>query len=376
MKNYGLASIDEFLGDSIVFRNLIPLDERLPSLEDVRDRVGVPAGVTPRKSESAYARVIIQILKAARALGGVETSIERLIYVGDTRMNDGAAFINIARAGKWPGLAFIASEKDDPSPTEIIKKEGGRLYLAERWNAIADFELYCHQQNFPIDERTAIIVDIDKTAMGARGRNDHLINQARVLAVRRTVEDLLGDDFSAADFQAAYDQLNQVEFHPFTTDNQDYLAYICLVLGSGLYQLDALVAQVRAGQMTDFEQFITEVNHNADKLPRSLKQIHARVYARVEEGDPTPFKAFRYNEYHATIDRMGCLPEDASVDALLANEIVLTQEVRAAALRWKERGALLFGLSDKPDEASVPTAELAAKGFQPIHRIKSHAVGL
>jgi len=26
-------------------------------------------------------------------------------------------------------------------------------------------------------------------------------------------------------------------------------------------------------------------------------------------------------------------------------------------LRWKEQGALLFGLSDKPDEASIPTED-------------------
>ena len=42
---------------------------------------------------------------------------------------------------------------------------------------------------------------------------------------------------------------------------------------------------------------------------------------------------------------------------------------------WREQGALLFGLSDKPDEASVPEASLAAQGYQPIHRQETHAVG-
>ncbi|MBS3785148.1 MAG: hypothetical protein KGY78_11970, partial [Anaerolineae bacterium] len=60
---------------------------------------------------------------------------------------------------------------------------------------------------------------------------------------------------------------------------------------------------------------------------------------------------------------------------LLAKEIVITQEVREAALRWKARGALLFGLSDKPDEASIPTPALASEGFQSIHRIETHTVG-
>ncbi|MGD8627381.1 MAG: hypothetical protein PVJ34_22805, partial [Anaerolineae bacterium] len=60
---------------------------------------------------------------------------------------------------------------------------------------------------------------------------------------------------------------------------------------------------------------------------------------------------------------------------LLASKIVVTQEVRAAAQRWRGQGALLFGLSDKPDEASIPSAELAAGGYRPIHRTPTWAVG-
>jgi hypothetical protein len=383
MKVYGRTSVHEFLGDYIVYRNLIPLDRRLPSLDDVREQASVPERATPRKSQPAYARVIVQLLRAARKLDApsARPEIERLMYVGDTRMNDGTAFANIARAGGWPGLAFIASEKEAPAEIEISEQADGALYLTNRWAAIADvasgpsFEQFCRSQDFQIDEHTAIIVDLDKTALGARGRNDHVINQARVEAVRRTVGGLLGDAFDPDAFQAAYDELNQSEFHPFTADNQDYLAYICLILGSGLYQVGTVVEQVRAGRMTSFAQFITEVDARAADLTASLREIHDRVYGRVQAGDPTPFKAFRYNEYHATVERMGCLDDGASVEDLLAHEIVITQEVREAALRWRTQGALLFGLSDKPDEASIPTKELADEGFQSIHRVETHAVG-
>ncbi|MBS1248726.1 MAG: hypothetical protein MAG431_00288 [Chloroflexi bacterium] len=375
MRNFGHASIDEFLDDFVVFRNLIPIDKRLPSVDDLRSLVNIPAGITPRKSQPAYAQVIVEILKEAKALDATNLSIKRLIYLGDTLLNDGTAFINIARAGNWPGLAFIASEQDDPSPAVVEKRKEGTLYIANHWRGLKDFDSYCQKENFPIDRQTAVIVDIDKTALGARGRNDHLINQARVDAARHTVEDLLGGAFDIKAFQRNYQEIDQVEFHPFTTDNQDYLAYICLILGSGLYQLNPLLDRIRAGELDSFQQFIAAVDERAEELPPSLNEIHQKIYARVRTGDPTPFKAFRYNEFHATIDRMGCSTRDISVEALLANEIVITQEVRAAALRWKEKGALLFGLSDKPDEASVPTPALAAKGYQPVHRVKSHAVG-
>jgi hypothetical protein len=220
-----------------------------------------------------------------------------------------------------------------------------------------------------------VIVDLDKTALGARGRNDQVIDRARVEAVRRTVGNLLGSGFDPDGFQAAYDLLNQLEFHPFTSDNQDYLAYICLILGSGLYALEPLVDEVRGGHLVSFEQFIAGVDQQSGELPAELRAIHASIYELVQQGDPTPFKAFRYNEYLTTVGRMGNLEDIASVQELLASEIVVTQEVRQMALAWRDRGALLFGLSDKPDEASVPSDEQAAAGHQPIHRVETHAVG-
>ncbi|MEE8391924.1 MAG: hypothetical protein V3S14_14160, partial [Anaerolineae bacterium] len=369
------TSVYEFLGDFVVYRNLVPLDSRLPPLAELGPEVGLPEGVTPRKSQPEYARVMTHLLRRARALDAPGTSIERLVYVGDTRMNDGTAFVNICRAGDWPGLAFIGAERDEPARVETVEQGDTTLYLANRWAAIADFDRFCHKQEFPVDERTAVVVDLDKTALGARGRNDRVIDRARVEAVRQTVGDLLGDSFDPQGFQTAYDCLNQPEFHPFTADNQDYLAYVCLILGSGLYALEPLVDEVRVGRLKTFEQFITRVDSRAAELSADLRHIHSSVYALVQQGDPTPFKAFRYNEYHATVERMGWLDDGAPVAELLEKEIVVTQEVRDVALAWREQGALLFGLSDKPDEASIPSDDLAAQGYRPIHRVETHVVG-
>ena len=375
MKNYGRTSVSEFLDDRIVYRNLAPVDSRLPSLARIRPQVGLDEGLVPRKSDLEYARVIAHLLREARAMDRPGIPIERLIYLGDTRLNDGSAFANICRAGGWPGLAFIGSEREDPPQVEVVEVQGGTLYLANRWAALGDFDRFCRERHHPADERAAVVVDLDKTALGARGRNDRVIDRARVEAVRRTVGDLLGAGFDAAGFQAAYDCLNQPRFHPFTSDNQDYLAYVCLVLGSGLYALDPLVDEIGSGRMAGFPQFIDAVDARSGDLPTDLREIHAGIYANVQQGDPTPFKEFRYNEYLTTTARMGHLDDGASVPDLLAGEILITQEVRQMALAWKEQGALLFGLSDKPDEASVPGAVLAARGHLPIHRVQTHAVG-
>ncbi len=40
----------------------------------------------------------------------------------------------------------------------------------------------------------------------------------------------------------------------------------------------------------------------------------------------------------------------------------------------RERGALIFGVSDKPDEASLPSEEQASAGLRPLHRLVTLAV--
>ena len=376
MKSYGRAALSDFLGDRVVYRNLVPCVHRLPPLGVIRAQLDLPVGRVPRKSESDYARVLVRLLRLARELDAPGIQIKRLIYFGDTKLLDGTAFENICLAGNWPGIAFIGSEDDLPKSIEIVPLIGEQtLYLSNRWAALSEFDQYCSSVGFAVDEVTAVLIDIDKTALGARGRNAHVIDQVRMQAVEDTVADLLGSDFHEETFKEAYVQLNQVGFHSFTTDNQDYLAYICLILGSGLYNFKDIQGRVRDGELTSFLEFINEVDSRKTGLSPVLAEIHGEIYTNVQSGDPTPFKAFRRSEYLTTIRRMGFLDDNPPVSRMLAEEILITQEVRELALVWRSRGSLIFSLSDKPDEASVPTPELAACGYQPIHRTETHVVG-
>src|SRR3989304_3413606 len=169
MKSFGRASIHEFLGDWVVYRNLIPGDPHLPALDTLRGEVDLPPRQIPRKSEVGYARVIVHLLQVAQSLRGVTVPIQRLLFVGDTLLLDGTAFANICLAGGWTGLAFIGSENANPSAVNILPNQTGQsLYQTNRWEALADFDRYASDQGFPVDDSTAVIVDIDKTALGAR----------------------------------------------------------------------------------------------------------------------------------------------------------------------------------------------------------------
>ena len=376
MKKYGRTTVSEFLGNFIVYRNLVPLDSRLPSLSEISESLGLKPRVIPRKTTVDYARVITYLVEQACKLENPDSQIKRIVYLGDTHLNDGTAFLNICHSGKWPGIAFIANEQKEPPNYEIDEQEAGTLFLANRWGALAEFTHFCQRREFRIDEHTAVLLDLDKTTLGARGRNDRVIDQVRLEAAAQTVGSLLGEEDDPGSFQSAYLHLNQTEFHAFTLDNQDYLVYVCLMIGISLFDLESLVVDVKSGKMATFDKFLANIDQRKDELPVKLRSIHNDFTYRVQQGDPTPFKAFRRLEYKTTTARMGQMAASTPVDELIAQEITITQEVREAALAWRDQGALLFGISDKPDEASIPSAKQESEGCKPIHQVETDAVGV
>ncbi|NLS77465.1 MAG: hypothetical protein GXY76_09430 [Chloroflexi bacterium] len=366
----GTAALSEFLGDGVVYRNLEPANRRLPGLKALWSQAGLEAYRIPRKTDLEYARVLGLILERARALDS-GAKLQYLLYIGDTLVLDGTAFRNLKAATGWAGYAFIARDDAKNPPQSRLDHD---WYIANRWSALPAFLAFAREQGIPTDERTAVVIDLDKTAIGARGRNDGVIDAARLEGVKRTVSGLLGPLFDGRGFEVAYGELNQPPYHPFTADNQDYLAYICLMLGAGMYPLAGLVDAVRAGLMRSFHDFIRAMEERRDEIAGSgLLSIHEEVWQAVQAGDPTPFKAFRYNEYLTTAARFGELP-GATAEQALRERIVITGEVRQAALALRQQGALCFGVSDKPDEASTPQPAQAAQGYRMLHQLPAFVV--
>ena len=360
----------EFFGDFVIYRNLVPADRRLAAGNELSLELGLTGGPPPRKAENEYGLIVAEMLRQARKLDFPKTMVKRLVYIGDTHMNDGTAFRNICLAGSWPGWAFIGQE-DMSMPRHVVCDEP--FVLANRWSALSEFLSFLDEKGFVRDEETVVVIDVDKTAIGAKGRNDGVIDDVRVESAKRTVADVLGTGFNEEIFRAAYSELKQAPYHLFTADNQDYLAYICLILGAGIFTLDQLIREIRSNRITGFVPFITLVQNRREELGASgLTTVHDDVWSRVQRGDPTPFKLFRYIEYQATISRFGDMPGE-TVEEILRQRIVITQEVRDIAMEMRRRGALIFGVSDKPDEAAFPLD--ANTGLKPLHRAESLAVG-
>jgi len=153
------------------------------------------------------------------------------------------------------------------------------------------------------------------------------------------------------------------------------VAYICLMVVGGAIVQGTLLSLFDSGELPDFKDLLRQIGARVDQAAPRLAPFHREIARLVASGDPTPFKVFRRREYRETAARMGSSAGNMSAQDLLREELVLTAEVWQVAQAWRARGALIFGLSDKPDEAAIPAAELAAEGALPLHRIRTHIVG-
>lgn len=372
-----LRSLADVFGDLVIYRDLNAVDTRLPRYADFWHEIGMDGPIPPRKLDMAYARALERLLTRAQEIEHPHgRHLSEILYVGDNLSSDGGAFQNLRALTGWPGWCLIAAEKDEqPQMKQQAGLPGQGLYEANRWVAVANFLREAQTGGANLDEATVVIVDIDKTAIGARGRNDKSIDRARVAAIEATLRQTIGADFSESEFRQAYAVLNTAKYHPFTADNQDNIAYVCLMIGAGMISVEELVAQIADGRLKDSGGFMAQMDACCDRMPISVRAAHEDIHRRTLNGDLTPYKAFREREYQETVSRMGHLPDTAHLAERLVEEICITQEVLEACEWLRARGCLMVALSDKPDEATAPSPALAAQGYQPLHRTQTHVIG-
>jgi len=364
------ATLADFIGVRVVYRNLEPMQAGLLGLRQVWAEVGLDHYYVPRKIAPEYAAVLWRYLQDAQRLRGVTAPLKRMLFVGDTLYNDGTAARNIGQYLPW--LAFIGADKlGQPAKTEIQ----GELMVANRWQALADFLAWTKESGFPVDESTVLLLDFDKTCIGARGRNDKVIDAARRQAILATMLAALGEHFDETLFRSVYDAIDQPDYHYFTGDNQDYVAYVCLMVTAGVYERDSLWRDLKSGDIANMEQFVARCQEAYPRMSAALAAAQDQVRQGMAIEDPTPFKDFRRREFLETVGRMDAAPDETDEQKVLTSEIVITAEVMSVARAFRQQGALVFGLSDKPDEASLPTAEGATRGLQPLHRTRMKLYG-
>jgi hypothetical protein len=357
VKSIGSGTLGDLVGDLVAYRSLRPCDQRLGDF-------AVPL-VPPRKIERAYGQIVGDLLGRARALDAPRTPLRRIVMVGDNAQTDGAAFETLCAVNGWHGTVLLVQEHADAIGDVPAFTSTDPVVHLRHWIHL----LHWADAAGALDQYTVVLLDIDKTLLGARGRNDVVIDDARSAAMRDTIAALLGATFDQATFSAARQTFNDRRFHPLTGDNQDYVAFICLLLGAGVWSSEALKREIEDGRIANIRALA--VRAMDAPLAAEIRAEVAGIVERIETGDPTPFKAFRAKEFYETVARMG-LGDALPIEERLRTELVLTGEVIAVAERWREQGALLFALSDKPDEAAVPPAD--DRATLPLHHVRTHIV--
>ncbi len=181
LRNFGRGRLSDYFADFVIYRNLEPLDRRLRGLKSAGYKMGLTSDRIPRKFEPDYAKAAVWFAEEAQKLRHSTTALQEILFVGDTLLNDGQAYHNIVKVSGWKGSCFIGADRLKHEPAVEIEADHA-LYNANRWAALGDWVSWLSDQKFRLDERTLLIVDIDKTALGAKGRNDQVIDRARLKA--------------------------------------------------------------------------------------------------------------------------------------------------------------------------------------------------
>ncbi|NTW03788.1 MAG: hypothetical protein HGA19_21360, partial [Oscillochloris sp.] len=334
--------------DRVFYRDLEPCDPSLPGLSALRERLGIPEGLLPRKREAIYARVARALAEAAQAQRG-GLPLHALVVIGDTE-NDRLLAQFLSKLPNAPSAyGFIGMDRPVADETLIWE---GPVATATRWSLLHLWASELERRGVRWN-RAALLIDIDKTLLGPRGRGDGAIDDARAEGALVVAEDILGAGLNVAQFRRIYAELCRQEWHGFTLDNQDYVVSATLLIVSGVVSFDRLQADLATGQLPSF---LTMLETVAPQVPPPLAALHSELCERVAAGDPTPFKLFRHAEFVATVARMA------------DGRLTLCRELFSLAERLNAAGALCLATSDKPAESAIPTPAQVEAGIPPLHR--------
>jgi len=318
------GTLNDIFGDYIIFRELNPFKRDLPDFETIKGRLSLKT--FPRKKDKEYALVLSTILKEAK-------DFSNIVYIGDTFMSDLTVIKNLKAYG-IDVFGVITDEGATPP-------ESGLSYV--RFNA--SWRELLHFVSPYINSNTVVIVDVDKTAIGAHGRNHLPIDKARSDAIFELARVCFAEP-ERNTILKLYHSIHTKEFLHFTEDNQDIVSIMTLILYSHLKTFEEFC---KIAKEKSFREFI----ENIEVKEGMLKTFVDEVKEHLSKGSPTIFPTFRRIELEKTIKRMDFLPDATPLDVLFDEEILITGEVYSTGIFAREKGALVFGVSDKPESASI-----------------------
>lgn len=328
------GKISDLIGDNIFFRELNPQNPDLVPIDVVLFRLNLDR--VPRKKDPEYPQVISYYLNL---LG----DFDRILFIGDTMISDRFLVLGLLSLNKYEVFAIITRESGEKFE---LKQEGDIIY-SNRWSFMRELPDFLAKRDFYIDEKTAVIIDIDKTLIGARGRNDHAIDLARAEAVYKLLKKAgISMDFN--EFFNLYKHVNSPDFFNITQDNQDIVAFVTIALSSGIVKNITSLEETAQKLMTGKHPF--------------LAFLGKEIITNLKKKSPTLFPTFREMEYFTTIEFMDRFDDSTPIEKLLKEEIFITGEIYDL---FENSLSTIIALTDKPELSSLPPE---GTDLPPIHK--------
>ena len=317
------ATLSDLLQNNVVFRELNPLNSSLPNFEALKKELNLQS--LPRKKDKEYAKVLYRILKSAK-------DFSNIVYIGDTFLSDLTVIKNLKEYANEPVFGVITSEG-----TPLPENHDTFVVFNDKW---ANLPALVEDK---IGGNSLVVIDLDKTFIGANGRNHLPIDKARTDAIVALGKNIF-EAPNRGEFLNLYQKIHSKEFLAFTEDNQDIVSILTLIIYSSVVSFEEFARFTKTGT---FEEFINKID-----VKEPLLTYVDEVRNNLKLNMPTLFPTFRKIELEKTVGRMDFLPVDTPLDALLSEEILITGEVYEVVDRALKKGATLFGVSDKPEIAS------------------------
>lgn len=346
----GTVSVADLFGDQIMLRDIEPRSPELDGIETFRDELGWDETFLPRKNEPEYAQALLRIMG-----GREEKNPERIVYVGDTLLNDGGAIQGLQALGP-PGRVWgflCGATRARPERDFALD----RIYFGSEWRSLHAFMGYAQADGLVFDAGTWVLFDLDQTVYAAKGRDDEALLRARWDGVCEYLESIVpAYKFDLARAQALYREFDRDEYHSVTRDNLDYVVLLVLAVASGL----ADAAEIRdfansskpgIGTLADELRRRAAMRVGHEDIDAVLNEVKAVSY-NTANGDQTPCKEFRRYECLAMAARMR-----GEIVGEKEDRILLNREVVDLIGCLRETPARLFAVSDRPIEAAVVEAE-------------------
>jgi hypothetical protein len=340
------VSVSDLFGERIMLRDIEPRSPALDGIEAFRHELGWDETYVPRKNEPEYAQALLRIVGGSDMRGP-----KRIVYVGDTLLNDGGAIRGLQAEGPpecvWGFLC--GATKAQPERDFVLD----RVYFGAEWGSLQSFVDYARGDGLVFDAETWVLFDLDQTVYAAKGRDDEPLLRARWDGVRGYLESIVpAYKFDAERAEALYREFDRDEYHPVTRDNLDYVVLLVLAVASGLADAGEIrdyanSSRPNIGTLADELRRRAAMRLGHEDIGAVLNAVKAVSY-NTANGDQTPCKEFRRYECLAMAARM-------RGDVARGNEeqILLNREVVDLIGSLQETPAQLFAVSDRPLEAAV-----------------------